>query len=1509
MSLPAGTRLGPYEILDLVGAGGMGEVYRARDPRLVREVAIKVLPAEVGAEPERLRRFEQEARAVAALNHPNILTVFDVGTHPGAEATPAGSSTTGSPAAATPYVVMELLEGETLREMVSRRAPTQRQVLSFALQAARGLDAAHVKGIVHRDLKPENVFVTTDGRVKLLDFGLAKQLDRLTAASVEPTASSPTGAGQLVGTVGYMSPEQVRGLPVDARTDVFSFGVLLYELLSGKHPFRRETAVGTLTAILEDTPTELVGLGRGIPPAVSGIVRRCLSKGREERYPSAHDLAVALEAVLQAPAGAASLQEVEEKSPYPGLSSFTERDAAHFFGREAEIRALWQRLQNRKLLAVIGPSGTGKTSFVRAGVIAAAPEGWRCLWVSPGNRPFPAMVRALVPELSSDPETLQRLVGAETNDELVGAIGLWRRRHGDVLLVVDQFEELFTLNPREVQERYAALLGRLASEADVHVLVSLRDDFLMRSQEQPPLRPVLGELTALLPLSVESLRRALLEPAKARGYRFEDEALVGEMVESVEGARAALPLLAFAVSRLWEKRDRERKLLTRAAYEEIGGVAGALAQHAEATMDRIGAERQGIVREVFRNLVTAQGTRAVAEREELLSAFPERKAAEEVLRELIDARLVTSYEVEGREGEPSHHRIEVVHESLLKAWPRLVRWQAQDEEGAVLRDQLKQAAHLWEEKGRTSDLLWTGTAFQEYVLWRGRYAGALTALEEDFARAMADKARRRRRLLTAGVATVIVALAVVAIAIGISRRQATRARDQAQAEALRAEAGKLLALGRTYLEADPTAALAHARGSLGLSDTHEARTFALEALWRGPVARILPLDQAARLLQLPEDAGGIIRTTMSPDGRWFAATTAGQRRILLFPSDGGPPRALSLPPDSTTGGVLAFGPHSDLLITPGSGQTLRFWSLPGLREIRTVALGAGLESWWGTVGGEKLVVGTKRSRDFVSQVLTLPDGEPRVVAVYPPGEANWPDVDPTGTQALVSRGRAVGLHSLDGTNRLRILGRTREGPFAIVYSPRGDLVASTEASGETRIWSTAEGAKNPVRFLQGPEYRASSETRFEPQGRRVSQVGPNGIQVLWDLEEVPDARPLVLGRPGPGLQWMTWDPGGRWLVVGALGRTTIEFWPVSNPRRRVLPGPAAAFSLAFTPDGRWLATCSFGKPARLWPLNARDGSARDLDHSDPCSSLAIHPTGGQFLVASYPDRVLFYPTPGGPARLLTARFGQVSTGAAALDSQGRQAVVTPGNPFGPIRDPAQRLLHVWNLPSGREQDYSVAHVTDADWAGFGDMAFAPDGSLYVSGGGGVRRLSLPAEPGGAVSSKTVHVARDSRLDLCNDRNLLLVLGTQGTSTLYEELLLLDLAGHTSRRITTHGARLSVGRLSPSGHILVTGDKDGVVRVGPVAGAEPHLLFGHQGPVTALAISPDERWIASVSDDSISLWPMPDVTKPPLHTLPHAKLMATLDALTNLRVVRDPSSATGWKTEVGPFPGWKDVPTW
>jgi eukaryotic-like serine/threonine-protein kinase len=276
MTLPAGSRLGPYEILAPLGAGGMGEVYRARDTRLGREAAVKVLPQELSSDRERLARFEQEARAASALNHPNIVTIYDIGSADGAA-----------------YVGMELVAGATLREALAEGPLPLRRLLAIGAQIAQGLAAAHDAGIVHRDLKPENVMVTYDGRVKLLDFGLAKLVTppRPDRGSQLPTAGEATQPGTVLGTVHYMSPEQVRGLPLDHRTDIFSFGAMLYEMASGERPFRGATPVDTMTAILREEPPELPSVG----PALQRIVRRCLEKAPEERFQSARDLAFALE--------------------------------------------------------------------------------------------------------------------------------------------------------------------------------------------------------------------------------------------------------------------------------------------------------------------------------------------------------------------------------------------------------------------------------------------------------------------------------------------------------------------------------------------------------------------------------------------------------------------------------------------------------------------------------------------------------------------------------------------------------------------------------------------------------------------------------------------------------------------------------------------------------------------------------------------------------------------------------------------------------------------------------------------------------------------------------------------------------------------------------------------------------------------------------------------------------------------------------------------------------------
>jgi serine/threonine protein kinase len=313
MPLTAGAALGPYVVVAPLGAGGMGEVYRARDSRLGRDVAIKVLPDTVAADPERLRRFENEARAAAALSHPNVLAVYDVNV------------------SGTPCVVFELLEGETLRARLASGDLSPAQALDVACQVGRGLAAAHDKGIVHRDLKPDNVFLTRDARVKILDFGLARIREPLAGDALSGAQTlEQTEPGTLMGTRAYMAPEQVRGQAADHRSDIFALGILLYEMLSGQRAFHRPSPAETSAAILRDDPPPFPA-GRVLPQGIERLLRRCLSKRPEDRFHSALDFVFALEALApqsgpaaSAPATRSSVAVLPfaDRAPPPTRSTF-----------------------------------------------------------------------------------------------------------------------------------------------------------------------------------------------------------------------------------------------------------------------------------------------------------------------------------------------------------------------------------------------------------------------------------------------------------------------------------------------------------------------------------------------------------------------------------------------------------------------------------------------------------------------------------------------------------------------------------------------------------------------------------------------------------------------------------------------------------------------------------------------------------------------------------------------------------------------------------------------------------------------------------------------------------------------------------------------------------------------------------------------------------------------------------------------------------------------------------
>jgi eukaryotic-like serine/threonine-protein kinase len=364
MALAPGTKLGPYEILAPLGAGGMGEVYRARDASLRRDVAIKLLPATFSRDSDRLRRFTQEAQSTAALNHPNILSIYQIGEHEGA-----------------PYIVSELLEGQTLRQVVHAGPLPARRANDYGTQIARGLAAAHGKGIIHRDLKPENIFVTKDGRVKILDFGLAKFAEQAPVdPSGSPTLTAGTEAGLVLGTAGYMSPEQIRGESVDPRTDIFSFGIVLYEMLAGQHAFLRKSGAETMAAILKEDPPPL-DADRDVPPALHRILQHCLEKDPAARFQSSQDLAFDLDSV-----SSLSSQQSKMEAAHPGRGWWRPVAIAGSILGALAVGAFW-----RSHYSPISSPEWHRLAFSR-GMISAArfsPDGQSIIYSASWNgKPF-----------------------------------------------------------------------------------------------------------------------------------------------------------------------------------------------------------------------------------------------------------------------------------------------------------------------------------------------------------------------------------------------------------------------------------------------------------------------------------------------------------------------------------------------------------------------------------------------------------------------------------------------------------------------------------------------------------------------------------------------------------------------------------------------------------------------------------------------------------------------------------------------------------------------------------------------------------------------------------------------------------------------------------------------------------------------------------------------------------------------------------------------------------------
>ncbi|HTJ47601.1 MAG TPA: protein kinase [Kofleriaceae bacterium] len=1037
-------------------------------------------------------------------------------------------------------------------------------------------------------------------------------------------------------------------------------------------------------------------------------------------------------------ADSSAASTADETCPFPGLAAFGRDDAARFVGREREVEAFVNRLRVQPLCTVVGPSGAGKSSFVQAGVIPSLPDGWTAITMRPG----PSPMASLTSRLASRPA------------------------RGTFVLVVDQLEELFTLcDDAGERARFADAIARLARTADdpVRVVFTIRDDFLLRAEAMPAWRARIAHgLTLVTTPAPDDLRRILVEPLRRAGYELDDPALADEIVRAIADAPGALALLSFTASRLWELRDRRFRQLSRKAYASIGGVGGALAQHAEATLTAMPADDQRLVREAFRHLVTAEGTRAVLSRDELAQilaremaprrgAGPRPKAEPSATGEagargpgvapraapgivvelLVEARLVVVSEGAGE-------RVEIAHEALLDAWPRLVTWRREDAEGARLRDQLRAAARQWEDRGRPTGLLWRGDALAEYRMWRMRTAGALTTVEEAFADASLADARRTRRRRTGAMAIAFAALASGVIALLFSNAAANRQRARAEDYATQLHdtlEQQYEAQGRRLvLDGDPLQGLAYLARAASFGAKGRAHDFLVgEAVAAASGERV----------ELAHD-GPVRSPRFSHDGRRLVTASYDHRARIW---------------DAQSGALVHALAHQDVVLDASFA--------PDDASVVTASADGTAAIWDTSTGAQRAVLAHGGS---VRCAAWSPDGARVLTASADDTIGVW-DAK-SGARLVTARGDGAGWS-------------------ACAYSPDGARVAAGDERGTTRIFDASTGRVIAVAHQR----QLVRPIRFSPDGRVLVAASRDGTAIAVEVET---GRTLYTFAHDASIMWAEISPDGR-RVATASNDHTAAIWDLATGERlQTLIGHAAGVNRArFDASGTRLLTVSDDGTARLWDVATGRPLARWLGHRDVISDADLDPSGRQFASASDDGRAIVWDaTPQERVTWLVGHTGVVDSAAFSADGT---RVVTAGH------DGTARIF----AADGRALAILRGHDGAVRWA-----AFAPDArTIATAGDDGTVRLW--SGTGDALAILRGHTGAVNQLAWAPDGAQLASASDDGTLRVWTA------QGALVRTIRAHGGfQVRAVTYTPDGATIATTGDDGTTRTWDAATGAP-----------------------------------------------------------------------------------------